>query len=157
MHIILGGWPERTPREQIVKDSLAWLDQQPQAFKALVLDPFAPTKYGSIAKLRTAKGHAEKLAFEASRALRDATRTAPPTWAALERSPEAGKRKRLTRDMVEKCRMQFPQLDIDDNGVVYSGGVEAARFLAGATTWEQRRGWNGTGVSWQLFDEAMKK
>lgn len=89
--------------------------------------------------------------------MKDSERTTAPTLAALERSPEAGRHKRLTKDMVYKCKAAFPQLDVGDNSVVYSGGVEAARYVATTTKWERRRGWDATGVSWKLFEAAMMK
>lgn len=149
----LGRLPDRTTREQIVRHAAEWLRAQPQSFRENILDPFAPTKYGTTAKLKTKKGAAEQLAFAASKAMRSAEQTSAPTWAALGRSPEAGRRKRFTTDIVLKCRAGFPQLDIHDNGVVYSGGIEAARYVANMKLGRKRR-WKATGVSWQLVEQC---
>lgn len=153
MHIILGGWPDRTPREQIVREAAESLRVQPMSFREKVLDPFAPTKSGTIAKLKTKKGAAEQLALAASKAMRSAERTSAPTWAALERSPEAGRRKILTKGMVLECKAGFPQLDIDHLLRRRRGGAVCRRHHeAGA---QARMG--GHGVSWQIFERGMSK
>lgn len=61
--VILGGWQPRTARGEICNEASAWLKNQSAEIQNLVLEPFAPTKYGAICKLRAKRGEGKLAQF----------------------------------------------------------------------------------------------
>lgn len=56
----------------------------------LVLEPYTLAKDGAIAQARCKRGSVDEAAFIVMKATKSSERKEPPTWAAIERSPEQG-------------------------------------------------------------------
>lgn len=50
-HVILGGWPDNSSKQTIEADTATFL-QLPVAVRELCLRPYAPNKFGEIAKMK---------------------------------------------------------------------------------------------------------
>lgn len=55
-HLVFGGWKDSAPREQIESDSRKWVEKLPEATRGQLLMPYAPKKFGEIAKCKVAEG-----------------------------------------------------------------------------------------------------
>lgn len=69
-------------------------------------------------------------AWRMQKVLQGEARTIPPTWATLERSPQAGAVKRVMKDASAIAKTKFPMLDIDGEGVMHTGGQACASYHA---------------------------
>lgn len=67
----------------------------------LCLQPYAPRKHGEIAKIKCADSAVNRVHFIMSKALEKKAAGTPPTWCAVERSPEAAAPKRRAREAAE--------------------------------------------------------
>lgn len=90
-HLLLGGWAGKRPKSQVDAAAAAWLQRQLHNVQGSVSQPYCPTKYGSIAELRgTRSGDLANLAFDITKAMGGSATGVPPSWCAVERSPDAG-------------------------------------------------------------------
>lgn len=153
----MGGWGPKTPRDILLRDTNKWIEQAAGPDKGLILAPYTPKTYCSIAKLRATPENVAAISFRFQELLKEQERTQPPTWAATERSPQEGARKRSIKDAVEKVSAEHPMLDVDSNGTIFSGGFEAARWLHTTSTWLKRDAWRSTGVNWERLMESMAR
>lgn len=95
-HVVFGGWPPRTKREATqADDDKMWL-MVPAEPRQRCVKPYVPSAYGSIAKLRAPTTLLDQPSFDSQKSLSQNTcdEGGGPRWAAVERSPEAGARKR---------------------------------------------------------------
>lgn len=79
MRVILDGWDSKTRRATIVIEAAAWLRAQSKELRRMFLEPYAPTKYGAIAKMRCRKGECEAAALKLQQSIKDSGRTSSPT------------------------------------------------------------------------------
>lgn len=73
--IILGGWGPSTPRATIEMEARAWLARPPPAVWGRCLQPYTPTKFGEIAKMKTKEGELNNTAGVWHRLSRSRART----------------------------------------------------------------------------------
>lgn len=89
--------------------------------------------------------------------MRQGSRSGPPSWATIERSPDAGARRRGLAAVTDKVKAMFPMLDCDTNGTIYSVGKEAAKYDMDKKEWHARPCWPNTGVALGRFEAEMAK
>lgn len=156
-HVILGGWTDTTPGETVVVQANLWLNSLGHDITANILEAYAPRKYGQIAKVRLKPGTTDETAFKLQKAIKQGSKSAPPSWATTERSPDAGTRRRGLKLVTDKVRALFPMLDIDSNATIDNGGKEAAKYNMDKREWQARPCWPNTGVSCERFETEMAK
>lgn len=66
-HLISGGWPPRTGREQIEDEAKRWLLKLPENLRMQLLNPYVPKKYGEIAKCKVQQGRIHSCAGDVSK------------------------------------------------------------------------------------------
>lgn len=131
---------------------------QSHEFKDMVVSQrFAPIIYGATANLRCRRGGVEEAAFQVQKIIKDSGRKDPPTWAALERTPEQGRRRRAIRSIVDKARQACDMLEISTDATIYTGGLEAAKYNVDTNRRERRPAWQATGVNCERFEAGMQK
>lgn len=86
------------------------------------------------------------------KALQEEGRSAPPTWAIPERSPQIGALKRTIGQAVSIARERFHMLDIDGAGFFYTCGQGCARYKVTLTKWVKREAWQRASVAWAIFE-----
>lgn len=134
--------------EEVLEDTKSWLRTQPPEVQALLLDPYTLKTYAPIAKCRCEVRTVEHAAFRIQKAVKEEERSEAPLWAAVERSPAAGLRRRTIQ--------LFPMLD-PGSGAIYSGGKGAARHNTDTKKRERKPGWNSTAVTRERFESDTEK
>lgn len=120
VHLILGFEPhsERTHIETKAKVFIAQLGE----IKRHWLAPWAPKRYGGLAKVQVEHGYLDKVVWQATKVLERQSGgnagAAGVRWAAEERSPEQGRRKILVNDAVKKLKDAYPLMEVDGGGTV---------------------------------------
>lgn len=79
--------------------------------------------------------------------------TNAPKWATEERSPGAGKRNIILKEVLRKIQEAWPSPDVDKGGALWHAAKEVARCCTDTEQWQKRVGWTferETGIS---FDE----
>lgn len=79
--------------------------------------------------------------------MQQGARASPPT--SVEQSPSMGAQKRKLKQATDVVKASFPMMDVDASGLIYSGGVEVARYDLATEQWLQRGAWAGVGVRWE--------
>lgn len=137
--VILGGWPRDTEKEGIERQALEWIHCLPENERGAFTKPYAPRKLGSIAKVRVDPAHLTQMAFRWQLALearaQQGGQQGPVTWAAVERSPEMGQRRRRIRCAAEFLQRQAWGLTDPANSHVYAGRIVVARLARDAPMW----------------------
>lgn len=108
-HIILGGWPRDTEKQEIERQVLEWTHALPESERGAYTRPHAPRRLSSIAKVRVDPAQLAQTAFRWQLSLEARAQQAPgapPMWAAVERSPEMGQRRRRIRVGAEFLQRQ---------------------------------------------------
>lgn len=138
-HIILGGWPERTPREVVEREAAAWLSAAPQHIQEACLRPFASKEYWEISKVKVTENMVTAIGWRIANILEKRVAGAkPPTWSAVERSAEDGRRRRITTETSERAMKEF---EAESNGSIDKQEVEVAKFDGTSDRWIQKPGW----------------
>lgn len=92
--------------------------------------PYAPKAYGRIAKAKGPRATLDKAAFELHKLPEKKHNAQGPTWAAVERSPEVGARRREARRTLDVVHNKYgDKLEVDyTNGDIFMSGVQVARW-----------------------------
>lgn len=61
------------------------------------------------------------------------------------------------QEAIDKARRDYPMLDIDTNGTIFSNGKDAARWLQTTNQWVNRDAWGTTEVNWARFWESLAR
>lgn len=136
MHIVIGGWHE-CKRETIENQCDDLMRSLPADVRALIQRSYAQRPVANIAKLRGRPGELAKAQFASQKWLDDGWKNLQkdaqgPRWCAIERSPEAGRRRRIVCDVRDVVRSSAEGIDVDDaNGDITNSGVVVARKHAG--------------------------
>lgn len=121
-HIIIGCWGEGTTREQMATQATEFLKNFEGRDRLLV--PCSPRPFGCIVKAKYMENMLTGTAWQLQKLMEG--RTAPPKWAMVERSPEAGAHRRAVRDAVEAARtVTGQQAVVGGTGTIWYGGKEA--------------------------------
>lgn len=153
-HSILGGWPDRTAREVVESEAAPWLSTAPQQIQEACLGPFAPKKYGEIIKVK--ENMVNDVGWQIARLLEKRVAGGKsPTWSAVERSPEEGKRRRLTTKASERAlKVSGPEFEVERNGSIYRQGIEIAKYGGSTQKWIPKAGWCRLAVGgWNEFSK----
>lgn len=113
------------------------------------LPPYCPKCYGNIAKIKAEDMNAIYEANFDIAQLSDknkGTRSTPPSWSAVERSPEAGAAKRDRAAAAEAARraMNGVGFEVDEAGTIWYRTEEIIKFNTKDKEWIKTRCWNLT-------------
>lgn len=135
--IVLGGWPDRTPRDFVEREAAEWLRSTPENIQEACLKPFAPRTFGDMSPLEVKETMVSDVGWQIARLLeKTAPGGKPPTWSVVERSPEEGKRHRLTTEASERAlKVLGPEFEVERNGCIYNQGIESTKYVGIAERW----------------------
>lgn len=154
-HIIIGGWVEGTPRGQMVAQAIEFLKTFEDRDKLLA--PYSPRLFGCIVKAKCLENKLTETAWKLQKMMEG--RMAPPKWATVERSPEAGAQRRAVRYASDAARnIAGEKAVIDGTGAIRFGAKDACRWSTRTRTWEKRRAWTALATDIHMdFDEWLRR
>lgn len=157
-HIILGGWPPMTTKAQIEKEARDWLRRQNGEMKARCLQPYAPKKFGEICKIKVQEGYVTKIGWDIARSIERQLDSTRPTSSDVERSPEEGKRRRVTAENMEKAEKVLGEsFDFERDGMIYKGAAEVIKHEPGTERWVKNKGFQMAGQEWESLVQKIKQ
>lgn len=142
-----------TNRDNILDDSRRWLQALPSSLNSQFLMPCAPKKFGEIAKCKVQEGRIHSVAWEVAQWM-EKNSNMLPSWVAVERSPEEGRRRRACGDEIEKMKKVLgDSYEYERNGLVLKGCAEIMKYKVDGG-WQKNEGWDIAGL---YRDEVMER
>lgn len=143
-HVILGGWPEKTARAEIENDSRILMNHLPAELKQKMQNPYSPRLCGGIAKVRVRPSALQQITFSLQKWMEKHWSGRRPTWEAIERSPEAGARRRRISNAKELLAgMYIEGVEVDmANGDILKNKIIVAKVKYGKSEWNKLPAWD---------------
>lgn len=136
----------------------------PPDLRAMRQKPYAPRPASSIAKAKTRPGDLPRAQFAMQKWLDDKWQmlqkdSQGPKCCAIERSPGAGRRRRILKEAKAIIASLPHGLERDEaNGNTMKSGVVVARWLRTRSSWSPTQAWTATmSVEWKQLDELLQK
>lgn len=107
-----------------------------------MLAPLTPNKKGTIVKIRSRGESRQTVAFKVHKLPQVRGHTHRLHVGQLS----SAARRLHVKSACDVLRTAFPMLDVDESGVVFSSGAEAARYDIATGHWVRRSAWAGIGM-----------
>lgn len=164
MHIVFGGWHEWCKRETIENQCEDLMRSLPADIRSLIQRPYSPRPVANSAKAQGRPRELAKAQLALQKWLDVNWKTLQkyaqgPRWCAIERLPEAGRRRRIVRDACDIVRSRPEGIDMDDaTGDITKGGVVVAKWNRGRTCWTPTAAWTAViPTPWQDLEGVLQK